>query len=694
MTLPVENLDDKSFHDLVRDAVARIPVYAPHWTNHNRSDPGITLIELLAWIAEMQMYRQNRINDMSRLKFLKLLGVKGPEPARPSQVDLTFKMENAAACGSLRIPAYTQAAASDPVSGELVIFETLQDLFLSGASLDCLLTIRMDGTLFDNTPANDGGSAFFSAFGGDPSVGDALYLGLDSSPQGQELTAAFYIYQEWAVSEDDEAATDQNPNLIWEYYAGGDWKSDLAWKELKGKSELLDDDWDMVKDGSAGLTVNGKVRIRVGGEASQTTIRGHDLYWIRVRVVQALYDSSPKIESIQLNVIPAMQKATTVTSFSSSGLPGIQISLGQAPVIRESLELVIRGESDKWTRVDDLDASSPGDRHYVLDPATGTISFGDGIHGKIPPAGGSNIMVTFSSGGGIRGNVDAFAVNRVMDSALSQKVSVFNKWAAQGGREPESLEEAIGRAREELESVRRLITAGDYELMAKRTPGLSVARAKAVPLYHPSQTGPVPDTVTVIVVPNSSKPMPLPGTDFLKRVYRHLDLHHTIGTEIFVIPPVYLEVSVKVTVIRMPTYRKETVKKAVEDSLKGFLSPLAGGGPDGEGWPFGRSVYISEIYALLDQVKGVDYIKFLTLVRSSTYKDDGNGAGGNGGSLVQYIADSEETDGAIDMPPYGLACSGEHMVEVFSEDEYDREKFKMSVIEVYFLERIHERIPL
>ncbi len=675
MTLPVENLDNKSFQDLVRDAVARIPVYAPQWTNHNRSDPGITLIELLAWIAEMQIYRQNRITDRVRLKFLKLLGVDGPEPARPSQVDLTFEMENAPAGGSLRIPAYTQAAASDPVSGEMIIFETLQDLLLSGISLDRILTVRKDGTFIDNTLANDGGSAYFSAFGVDPSVGDALYLGLNSSPQGQELTVAFYVYQEWAVSEDDDDGSDQNANLIWEYYAGGDWKIDLAWKELKGKSELLDDDWEAVRDGSFGMTVNGRARIRVGGPPSHTAIEGHDLYWIRIKVASPAYDAPAKLESIQLNVVPAMQKATTTTSFSSSGLPGLEISLGQAPVIRESLELAIRGESNKWTGVDDLDASSPGDRHYVLDPAAGSISFGDGVHGKIPPVGGSNIMVTFSSGGGIRGNLDAFAINKVVDSALSGQIQVYSKRAAQGGREPETIAEAIGRAREELLSVHRLVTAGDYELMAKMTPGLSVARAKAIPLYHPSQTGPVPDTVTVIVVPNSSKLMPLPGTDFLKKVYRHLDLHRTIGTEIFVIPPIYLEVSVKVTVIRVPTYRKETVKKAVEDSLKEFLSPLKGGGPDGDGWPFGRPVYISEIYALLDQVKGVDYILALTLIRSSICKAGGGGTAG--GSAVQCIPDGEEKDGDIDMPPYALACSGKHLVDVFSEDEYKSQKIQM-----------------
>ena len=676
MSLPVENLDDKSFRDLVRDAVARIPVYAPQWTNHNRSDPGITLIELLAWIAEMQMYRQKRITDRSRLKFLKLLGVKGPDPARPSQVDLTFKMKNAAAMGVLRIPAYTQAAANDPVRGDTVIFETLQDLFLSGISLDRILTIRKDGTIFDNTSANDGEGAYFSAFGGDPAVGDALYLGLESSPQGQELTVAFYVYQEWPVSADDDRTSGQNTNLVWEYCTGGDWKSDLSWRELKRKSELLDGDWEAVRDDSADLTANGKARIKIGGDPSHTTIEGHDLYWIRIRVARSAYDAPAKLETIKLNVVSAMQKATTVNSFSSSGLPGLEISLGQAPIIRESLELAIREDSNKWTRVDDLDASLPGDRHYVLDPATGMISFGDGIHGKIPPAGGSNLMVTFSSGGGNRGNVDALAINRVMEDALSHLVLVYNRGAAQGGKEPETMEEAIGRAREELRSVNRLITSGDYELMAKKTPGLSLARAKAIPLYHPSQSCPVPDTVTVIVVPNSVRPMPLPNPDFLKKVYRHLDFHRTIGTEIFVIPPIYLEVSVKVKVVRIPTYRKETVKKAVEDSLNGFLSPLEGGGPDKDGWPFGRPVYISEIYALLDQVKGVDYIVSLTLVRSSICKAEED-ADGIGGSLLQCIPDGEEGHGDIQMPPYGLACSGEHLVEVFSEDEYSSKEIQM-----------------
>jgi len=672
MTLPLENLDDKSFSDLVRDAVARIPVYAPQWTDHNKSDPGITLIELLAWIVEMQIYRLNRVTDKSRLKFLKLLGIKGLEPASSALVDLSFAMaEGPAATSGLVIPANTQAAARDLATGEEIIFETVQDLFISRLRIVAVLTINNDGSLLDKTESNRSESANFSAFGSDPSNGDTLYLGLDSSPKDQELTVAFYLHQKWRISGSGNGASHSNVVLVWEYYAGGDWRSDTSWIELNKVAELEGDAGDVVRDTTDDLTMSGKALIRVQGDASHTIIGEQDLYWIRIRVARSGYYTPPVIESILSNVVSAIEKAQFTSGFSSPGLPGLQISLGKVPVIRDSLELVIESESFDWTVVGDLDASGSGDRHYALDPVSGTITFGDGIHGKIPPRGENNITVSFSTGGGIRGNVAKGAINRVLDSELAPKVQVNNRRAALGGKDSETLEEAIGRARTELRTVNRAVTPDDYEFIALKTPGLSVARAKAIPLYHPSQPGPVPDTVTMIVVPNSYKPMPIPGLDFLKTVYRHVDLHRTMGTEIFVIPPIYLEVIVLATVIRMPTDRKETVETAIMDRLNRFLSPLKGGGSDKNGWPFGRPVYISEIYALLDQVKGVDYIKKLTLVRSSICKPAGNG-GISGQDELECVVDGEEIDGDIQMPAYGLACSGKHEVVAYSEEEYSK----------------------
>jgi hypothetical protein len=73
--VPIElpNLDDRSYADLVNEARTLIPTHAPEWTNHNSSDPGITLIELFAYLTEMMIYRLNRVTDQNMLAFLKLL---------------------------------------------------------------------------------------------------------------------------------------------------------------------------------------------------------------------------------------------------------------------------------------------------------------------------------------------------------------------------------------------------------------------------------------------------------------------------------------------------------------------------------------------------------------------------------------------------------------------------------------------
>lgn len=76
MSLPVPNLDNLEFKNLVEEAKSLIPVYAPQWTNFNPSDPGITLVELFAWFCEMISYRVDQVPEENYLSFLKLLGVE------------------------------------------------------------------------------------------------------------------------------------------------------------------------------------------------------------------------------------------------------------------------------------------------------------------------------------------------------------------------------------------------------------------------------------------------------------------------------------------------------------------------------------------------------------------------------------------------------------------------------------------
>src|SRR2546430_2592171 len=82
MPLPTLILDDRSYQQLRDELVRRIPVYAPEWTDHNASDPGIALIELFAFLGENLLFRFNQIPEATKLGFLKLLDI----PLRPATV--------------------------------------------------------------------------------------------------------------------------------------------------------------------------------------------------------------------------------------------------------------------------------------------------------------------------------------------------------------------------------------------------------------------------------------------------------------------------------------------------------------------------------------------------------------------------------------------------------------------------------
>ena len=89
MTLPVPNLDDRRFQDLVDEAKRMVQQRCPEWTDHNVSDPGVTLIETFAWMTDQLVYRLNRVPDRLYVKFLELIGVR-LFPPTPARAPLTF----------------------------------------------------------------------------------------------------------------------------------------------------------------------------------------------------------------------------------------------------------------------------------------------------------------------------------------------------------------------------------------------------------------------------------------------------------------------------------------------------------------------------------------------------------------------------------------------------------------------------
>ena len=92
MPIPLPVLDDRTYDDLVGELLARIPAHTPEWTNPRLGDPGVTLVQLFAWLGDTLLYRANRIPERQRLAFLRLLGEQ-MRPALPARTLVTFSTE-------------------------------------------------------------------------------------------------------------------------------------------------------------------------------------------------------------------------------------------------------------------------------------------------------------------------------------------------------------------------------------------------------------------------------------------------------------------------------------------------------------------------------------------------------------------------------------------------------------------------
>src|SRR5689334_613378 len=131
--IPPPKLDDRTFNDIVEEAISMIPRYAPEWTNHNASDPGITLIELAAWMTDLLIYRLNQVPDKNYVAFLNLLGIKLRAPRAAKAITRFTLVEGAA---KQRVPRGSQVSTPQATEEFTVTFETARDIVVCAARPD------------------------------------------------------------------------------------------------------------------------------------------------------------------------------------------------------------------------------------------------------------------------------------------------------------------------------------------------------------------------------------------------------------------------------------------------------------------------------------------------------------------------------------------------------------------------------
>src|SRR5687768_189462 len=177
MPLPAPYLDDRHFQDLVDQAKRLVQQRCPEWTDHNVSDPGVTLIEAFAMMVDQLMYRLNRVPELHYLRFLDLIGVTLLPPTA-ARCDVTFWLSSAQET-VVGVPAGAQVAAQSD-GGEPVVFRTDADLAMVPCDLSRVMTVADRAEPVDRTDDLRSGRGF-SCFGDVPGVGDSVLFGLSAA---------------------------------------------------------------------------------------------------------------------------------------------------------------------------------------------------------------------------------------------------------------------------------------------------------------------------------------------------------------------------------------------------------------------------------------------------------------------------------------------------------------------------------
>jgi predicted phage baseplate assembly protein len=303
--------------------------------------------------------------------------------------------------------------------------------------------------------------------------------------------------------------------------------------------------------------------------------------------------------------------------------------LPDAPIEEPSLLVFTLSGANwqQWTRRPDLDSSTRTDFHFAADLTSGQLTFGDGERGRaLPPDAPVFAQYRVTQAGA--GNVSA---NQVTESPLAG-IAVANLGPGWGGADQEDLESATGRAAALLychdprspHPPTNGVNLLDFERMALRVPHTRVARAKAYANLdgrYPCLRA--PGTVTVVIIPEMKTPQPTPSAHLLSAVAQYICPRRLVCTQVRVVGPVYVVVSVAAHVAIDADADPGATQAAIVAALNAFLDPLTGG-PHGTGWPFGRDVYRTEILQLIAAVDAVDYVTGLTLSGDGAVPGCGN----------------------------------------------------------------------
>ncbi|WP_415879188.1 putative baseplate assembly protein [Methylomonas sp. TEB] len=655
MPLPVPNLDDRRFEDLVAEAKARLASHLPELAQIAPGDPLNSFVDLFAWLTETILYRANLIPERQRRVFLNLLQipVRAARPAKgivsvdagPTRVlpaalladgsqlragkqILTAVGELQPTCLSLQVLIKQKLEAADLAALGL----TLQDLqeqygLRNGQRPEPFQPRRFQPVkeVLDLTGSLD--RSFYLAC-----IAPRQLEGQIALLRSHLAGVAFNIGIAPADNLDGDAINELNPRkLIWELVSTGE----------AGETIYLP--LDVLADSSKGGRQTGVVRLRlpknpalfqafvptdsmfsgVGDrppELADQVEAGRVAFWLRLRCPE---HPNLQLGYLALNAVDVLAQGLQQDLLvgMGTGQPDQVVVLPNQNIDAATLQLDVEenGAWVRWQQVAFLAGQAADARVYRLNPQSGYVYFGDGTTGRRPPSGSRIRIAAYLFGGGSAGNLPAGSIKEVVNG--SSRYKLRHEWPLSGGIDAETVEQAEKRIPQFLTHRNRAVTQQDFKIITEANPVNPVARAEVLVGFLPGASiraarDGVPGVVSVFVLPPAEPALghtPKPNQGLLKDVFAYLLQRTMVGTELYVLSPEFVPIAVSVKVQVRDIETEQQTLRDVQQTLLEYLWPLAPGGARGAGWPLGGAVRANELLTQAARVAGVQAVNSLSL---------------------------------------------------------------------------------
>jgi predicted phage baseplate assembly protein len=573
MTSLAPNLFDERFDDLMKIGRARLRALAPDWTDYNAHDPGITLMELLAWTSEAQMYSLARMRRDERAAYAAFLGIKTggtrgatgiiwSDPADPNSPLATF-------LGTMVLsPDTVINLAGTPAP----TFRPQDKLLWVPGRIRSLQSRTARGRTTDLTASNDRRGLTFLPFGDRAGPGAVFAIDYVCNDPGGLFGADRKAAKDalWAIgilaappltgpTSDPVQATPAGSPSIAATLVDGDSRYAVR----------------VVRDSTQGLLGSGAVMLDLSGVPTSP-----EEFTIELRSPRG-FARPPRWLRVEPSVIPVLQGrvvsnelnysiATPNWSFKLAN-PGVRFEAGEQPVV---VAIVDRdtGLEMPWQRVDHLVDHGPSETVFEYDASTRQVTFGNGLNGQLVPDQ-AQVLASYAVSDAEQGNVGR---NRKWQVAGFQGVMGINLDPVGGGASAPDWVEQRRDARERSKTEHALVSSDDIVAAAKGLPLLEVARAW---ISTPANGAPRTGVVTLVAMrarTGPNEPAQAPETSrWLDAIRRRLTPQMPLGARLMVVAPTYVPFSLTASIECVRGVAPDDIKTAVEQTLSERLTLVA-----------------------------------------------------------------------------------------------------------------------